>query len=98
MTPKKHRCFFVMPFRPELNFVFLYLKAHLEKRHPILIERGDHDVLTVALLEKIRSKILSADVVIVDISGRNANVFYELGYAHAFEKPVILLTQDPPEE
>ncbi|MBI2436041.1 MAG: hypothetical protein HYV26_24555 [Candidatus Hydrogenedentes bacterium] len=25
-------------------------------------------------------------------------MFYELGYAHAFTKPVILLTQDPPEQ
>lgn len=98
MNSKKHTCFFVMPFRPELNFVYLYLKEHLEKKHSLHVERGDQDVLTIALLDKIRSQVLGADVIIGDISGKNANVFYELGYAHAFKKPVILLTQDPPEE
>lgn len=86
-----------MPFKPELNFFYLYLKEHLEKKHSLNVERGDQNILTIALLDKIRSQVLSADVIICDISGKNPNVFYELGYAHAFKKPVILLTQDPPE-
>jgi hypothetical protein len=98
MNGEKHTCFFVMPFRPELNFVYLYLRAHLEKRHSLTVLRGDNNVLTIALLEKIRSQILAADVIVADITGQNPNVFYELGYAHAFKKPVILLTQDPPEK
>jgi hypothetical protein len=28
------------------------------------------------------------------MTGRNANVFYEVGYSHALFKEVILLTQD----
>ena len=34
-----------------------------------------------------------AKIVLADLTGRNPNVFYELGLAHAFEKPVILVTQ-----
>jgi nucleoside 2-deoxyribosyltransferase len=30
-------------------------------------------------------------VIIAEITPVNANVFYELGYAHALEKPTILL-------
>lgn len=98
METKKHVCFFVMPFKPELNFFYLYLKDHLERNHSLHVERGDHDVLTVALLDKIRSQILGSDVIIGDITAKNPNVLYELGYAHAFKKPVILLTQDQPEQ
>jgi hypothetical protein len=50
------------------------------------------------LLEKIRNHILEAEVIIADITGRNPNVFYELGLAHANDKPVILITQDAVQE
>ena len=61
-----------------------------------MFERGDRQILTKPLLEKIRDQILAADVIIGDITGRNPNVFYELGLADAYGKPVILMTQDPP--
>lgn len=35
----------------------------------------------------------NATVVLADLTGRNPNVFYELGLAHALAKPVILLTE-----
>ena len=36
----------------------------------------------------------NADVIIADCSDNNANVFYELGIAHARDKKVILITKD----
>jgi hypothetical protein len=48
-----------------------------------------HDVM-----EDIWSMLLSSEVVVADISGRNPNVFYELGIAHTLGKRVILATQD----
>ncbi|MCU1740016.1 MULTISPECIES: hypothetical protein [unclassified Pseudomonas] len=41
----------------------------------------------------IVSLIDRSAIVICDCSGRNANVFYEIGIAHAFGKEVILITQ-----
>ncbi len=98
MSERAPLCFVVMPFRAELNFFYLYLRRHLQERHGLRVERGDHRILTVPLLEKIREQILEAKVLIADVTGRNPNVFYELGLAHAFEKPVILLTQDKAED
>ena len=46
------------------------------------------------LLDKIRGYIDKADVLIADCAGRNPNVFYELGIAHALGKNVILITKD----
>lgn len=87
-----------MPFRPELNYFYLYVQQYLSDEHGIHCERGDHKILTKPLLEKIRSQILEADVIIADITGRNPNVLYELGLADAYGKRVILITQDSSED
>jgi hypothetical protein len=89
-------CFVVMPVRPELNYFYLYVQKYLSEKHGLRVERGDHRVLTKALMDKIRDQIIEADVVIGDVTAGNPNVFYEIGLAHAFGKPVIFLTQDSP--
>ena len=35
-----------------------------------------------------------SDIVIGDLTGKDANISYELGLAHALRKPALLLTQD----
>ena len=87
-----------MPFRPELNYFFLYLKKYLEEKYKIRVERGDSNVLTKELMKKISDQISTASFLIADITGNNANVFFELGIAHAIGKPVVFLTQDPPRD
>jgi hypothetical protein len=87
-----------MPFRPELNYFFLYLKKYLEEKYRIRVERGDSNVLTKELMRKISDQISSASFLIADITGNNANVFFELGIAHATSKPIIFLTQDAPRD
>ena len=91
-------CFVVMPFRPELNYFFLYLRKYLEEKYKIRVERGDANVLTKELMKKISDQIADSSFLIADITGSNANVFFELGIAHATHKPVIFLTQDAPKE
>ena len=47
--------FVAMPFRRELNFFFLYIKKHLEDTFVGLqVERGDAEILTRPLMDKIR--------------------------------------------
>ena len=91
-------CFVVMPFRPELNYFFLYLKKYLEEKYRIRVERGDSNVLTKELMKKVSDQISAASFLIADITGNNPNVFFELGIAHATNKLVIFLTQDLPKD
>jgi len=92
-------CFVVMPFRPEFNFLCRTIRSHLARTMPDLsIERGDDKIHTVPILEKIVDYIKQADVVIADSTGRNPNVFYEIGLAHALERPVVLITSDAIED
>lgn len=83
-----------MPFKAELNYFFLYIKKHVEEFHNLKCLRGDNDILTVPILDKIKKYIDEADVIIADCTGRNPNVFYELGIAHTLNKKVILITMD----
>jgi len=98
MAETRPFCFVIMPFRAELNYFYLYIKRHIEEEHNIDCERGDAQVLTKPLLEKIADYIRRADVLVADCTGRNPNVFYELGIAHANNKKVILISQDSVDE
>lgn len=57
-------------------------------------ERLDEQIFTEGMLDRIFNQISKADVVVADMTGRNPNVFYEVGYAHALGKIVLLLTQN----
>ncbi|MOA36985.1 hypothetical protein D3C78_1585460 [compost metagenome] len=45
------------------------------------------------ILAHIAEQIAKSRLVIANISGRNPNVFYELGLAHALGKPVIIVSE-----
>lgn len=52
------------------------------------------DMFGQNIMEDIWKGILRSEVVICDTTGRNPNVYYELGLCHAIGKNVILITQD----
>lgn len=45
------------------------------------------------ILADIINEIKAASIVIADITPDNPNVFYELGFAHALNKPTIVLSE-----
>ena len=57
-------------------------------------ERLDEQIFTEGMLDRIFNQISKADVVVADMTGRNPNVFYELGLAHALQKPVVLVSSN----
>jgi hypothetical protein len=46
------------------------------------------------IMDQVWAGIRGADTIVADITGKNANVFYEIGLAHALGKEVILISQD----
>lgn len=50
-----------------------------------LVEKDD-------ILMNIVTLIIQSEFVLVNLDGRNPNVYYELGIAHALGKPTILLS------
>lgn len=94
-TKPKLFCFVLMPFAPEFDDVYqIGIKEACEKAGAYC-ERVDEQIFSERILDRIYNQIAKADVVIADMTGRNANVFYEVGYAHALGKPTVLLTHSP---
>ena len=62
------------------------------KKHSLECKRAD-DLYGHDVMQDIYNSILSAKIIIADITNKNANVFYELGIAHTLGKNVILLAQ-----
>ncbi len=57
------------------------------------VSSGRERVAPADIFPHILQHIVSATIVIANITGRNPNVFYELGIAHALNKPVILISR-----
>jgi hypothetical protein len=55
------------------------------------VVRGDQISDPGLITAQIIDHVLSADLVVADLSGSNANVFYELALRHAVRKPVVHL-------
>lgn len=51
------------------------------------------EILGSDIIDNIISLIKNSDIIIVDVSVNNANVFYELGFASALGKNIILICQ-----
>ena len=84
--------FVLMPFRDGLAPIFRALKA-VAQRHSLTIRRADSLAKPGSVVEHVWEEINNAEIVVADLTGANANVFYELGLAHAVGKPTILLSR-----
>ena len=56
--------------------------------------RADELFTTGSIVEQIWDQITKAALLLADLSGKNANVFYELGLAHAARKPVVFTSSN----
>jgi hypothetical protein len=63
----------------------------LEKELICQFERADTDPQSQIVAKSIYMGIKSSDIVIADTIGNNPNVLYEIGIAHAINKPVIII-------
>lgn len=86
--------FVLMPFSSDFDDIYkLGIQAAAEEEG-IVAQRVDEQIFAdTTIFERICRQIEAADFIIADMTGRNENVFYEVGYAHAKEKLCTLITQ-----
>lgn len=82
----------MMSFDPALQPVYQTIKSAAESVG-FTCQRADDIWEDATVIQDVFSLIFRSFVVVCDFSGKNANVFYEAGIAHALGKHVVPITQ-----
>mgnify|MGYP000462935933 CR=1 FL=1 len=89
-------CFCVLPFnKVRLEIFDEVVRPTLENDFGITVVRsGNISSPNLNIMESVWTSINQAAFIIVDLSDKNPNVFYELGICHTLGKPVIMLCDE----
>jgi hypothetical protein len=86
--------FVAMPFLAEIDPIYRdHIKEVVETKIKTTVGRADDFYTNHEIMKDVWSAIYYSDVVIADCTGRNPNVFYEIGIAHTLGKKTILIAQ-----
>jgi hypothetical protein len=97
-SEQKPHVFVAMPFAPEFEDVYRFGIQGPVNEAGFLCERVDMAHFTGDILERIKTRIETAALVVADLSGANANVYLEVGYAWGKSRPTLLLLRGDPSE
>lgn len=87
----------LMPFNPKSFRVFAEC-SRIVKQSGMVLKKSDDEFVEGDLLKSIVESIITSNIIIANLDGKNPNVFYELGIAHTLGKKTILITGYRPEE
>ena len=87
------KAFVVMQFEETYDNLYREVIRPVCEKSGFQVERADDVFRPGTILQDIISGLRDSDVVIAEVSPSNPNVFYELGYAHALDKPTVLLAR-----
>jgi len=85
--------FVLMSFEPKLRPIYDNHILKVTKSLNLNARRADDFFTTHHVMSDVWEAINAARLVIADCTGRNPNVFYEIGVAHTVGRPVVLITQ-----
>lgn len=93
VTNTQPKAFVIMEFSSQYNDVYTEVIKSVCTETNIEVMRVDERRGPGLIITDIVQSIEKAAFVIADISPLNANVFYEVGYAHGINKPTILMAE-----
>lgn len=95
VSAARPRAFVVMQFAEPFNSLYTEVIKTVAEEAGFEAFRADDVFKPGIILQDIIRSIVTSDVIVAEVTPANPNVFYELGYAHATEKPTILLAEKP---
>lgn len=90
----KESCFVIMPFAEPFETYFKRIIKPAIDENDLYTARGDSLFRSTHIMDDIWSSIKDASLVVAELTGKNPNVYYELGLAHALKKPAILIASN----
>jgi hypothetical protein len=90
---RRPRAFVVMQFSDPFNDVYMEVIRKVCEELRVDVLRIDESSGPGLIIADISRAIIESTLVIADITPVNANVFYEVGYAHGLQKPTILIAE-----
>lgn len=88
-------CFVMMPFSDQIGGYYAKIYEPAIEKTGLRPIRADDDIFAVGkIIDQVWAGITAARVLVAELTGRNPNVFYELGLAHALKKPVVLVASN----
>lgn len=92
-SQNKPHIFVAMPFSKDLEDVFVFGIQGPINNAGYLCERVDMVTFTGDILDRIKTRIETAALVVADLTGANPNVYLEVGYAWGKSRPTLLLVK-----
>ncbi len=90
---EKPKAFVVMQFSSPYNELYEDVIKTVCEEFKLNVIRADESYGPGLILADITKQIYESRLIIAEISPVNPNVFYEVGYAHALNKPTILIAE-----
>ncbi|WGT34371.1 hypothetical protein [Pseudomonas atacamensis] len=85
-------CFVMMPFANPIGSYYSTIYEPAIQKAGLTPIRADADIFgTGKIIDQIWQGINNSKILVAELTHRNPNVFYELGLAHALNKPVVLI-------
>lgn len=89
------KCFVIMPYAAEFDDVHMAIESAVRSvREPCAVDclRLDDDQRGGRIIGRLEQELRECDMCVADLSGGRCNVMWEVGFAMALRKPVILVS------
>jgi len=88
-------CFVMMPFASPIGDYYSTVYKPAIEKAKLTPVRADNEIFGAGkIMDQVWSGINAAKVLVAELTTKIPNVFYELGIAHALQKPVVLVSSN----
>jgi hypothetical protein len=93
IASQKPKLFVIMQFSPPFDELYTDVIQPVGIAAGFAVIRADEIQGPGFIVADIERQILEAKAIVADITPTNANVYWEVGYAYAVRKPIVLVAE-----